>query len=711
MKKHLLVYLFCLLCLIAPGISRAQNGTMQSVMGAKAIALGGSLAGGCNDPSALFWNPAALNAVRSRQLYSYVNAPYSLGYTAFAEFVPRVGTFAVSISPEDSSLQLPKMMSFGWGGAINRTIATGVNYNLLRINDLYYATIGFGIEYTVPVNNTLSRRSDFFLEMCQSGQFRMGASANGIPLTRNDMEPQLRGSFSYEAFQQGLLFHMVIDAGNPKSAFHIGAGYRVTPHFAFMAGTENFEPDDYGLGFEFRAENFAFQAAYAVKTTAFHFGLHVNLGKTANQLSRHFEYLGREDIEARNFRSALRNYQNSISHVENDSLRRLVRYLEKQKARDDAQINSLHVDAMQFQLDRKYLPAALRYAQILQIDSEDALARENLAQISPFVNGKLSDYYEKARVAFAENEFRSAENYLKAILRIRPHNAKANTFLIQISDTLRAEAQMHYYQGWGYERQGLLDRACQTYEAGLRLNPEHTAMETRYQNLTARRTREAAQRKQQINTYLTKARQSEKNGNSVEAFQNYQAVLSIDGQNQSARLGWHRTETDVIQYTKQQFQRGERYFNQGRFKAARNSFQNVRSVDGINAGVERYVQQAENYLNRIQNQQQTVCAELYEQGINALELAEFQIALNSFEKMMQLGCREEAATRKYRETLSRIGVDSLRLVARQHLSRGELLMAKNTFQRVLQLSPDDSEALDGSQNCEVRIQAVSENHF
>ena len=134
-------------------------------------------------------------------------------------------------------------------------------------------------------------------------------------------------------------------------------------------------------------------------------------------------------------------------------------------------------------------------------------------------------------------------------------------------------------------------------------------------------------------------------------------------------------------------------------------------MDGINTGVQQYVQQAANYLDQIQNQQQTVCTKLYEQGINALELAELQIALSRFEKMMQLGCREKLAAKKYRETLSLIGVDSLRLVARQHFSRGELLPAKNTFQRVLQLSPADSEALAGLRNCETRIQTVSEDHF
>ncbi len=192
-------YLFILICsLVASSVLFAQfdnAGTsaatfLKIAVGARAVALGGSVVSSVNDASALFWNPSGMAHVESNEiLFSNNKWIADLQHNCLAGVVP-VGNFGV-LGLSISYLSMGDMKVTTW----EKTAGTGETFSAYsaaiglgwarKMSDRFY--VGLHVKY---INETISNSSASSVAVDVGSQYDIGWLRIGMSVM--NFGPQIR---------------------------------------------------------------------------------------------------------------------------------------------------------------------------------------------------------------------------------------------------------------------------------------------------------------------------------------------------------------------------------------------------------------------------------------------------------------------------------------------------------------------------------------
>lgn len=706
--------LFIIIIFLAGSMSSllAQNEFIVQKPGANALSLGGSRVGGVFDPSALFWNPAALGFVSCRQLYYNINDPFQFNYFAFSQFIPKSGTFGAAFLVPENKAQKYTTNSVGWGFKTYDNSSVGLSLNFHELNQLIYTTLNLGMLYQVPYNLSIFPKNGFMAKCLKQGILSFGAVAHNLPVSKRTIKHSIRFGMAYESLVRGLIFQANVHLQQPEPTFHLGAGARITRKFAILAGIQDFEDETLAMGCRFSEFNYAIDLSYANHTQTVQASFRITLGKTAKTLAREHIQKGGAILRNGDYRKALDEYQKALAYsANNDSIANLSRYLAQKQFMEELKIDSLYVIASKFKARQEYIKAAYHYLKILQINPYHKQARLMLAYIKPHVDFFIDNFIQQAKNTYADGDLKTAEKMLRAILVIREGHTEAQQLLTQISDSLKERAQEHYYRGWGYEKSKNYQRAKQQYELALEYDVNSEAIRERYQKLLQLIKDNEEQKEQQIDTYLSRARNFKRQKNFVQAFRDYERVLGIDPKHSEAQIGLRQTKSEVASYLRRTYNRARNFFDDQKFDQAESMFNDVARIAQLDSEWRTYLNNSNRYLRRINRDKNLECDQLYQRGLEFLTDQKWTQALDNFRRMKNLGCNNELLDEKYDETLSMINADSLRQNGRRHFEQGDYLEALDSFNGVLEVRPNDSQVAELREQCRIQLNEMAEKSF
>ncbi|MCI0515039.1 tetratricopeptide repeat protein [candidate division KSB1 bacterium] len=680
--------------------------------GAQSIGLGSSLVGGVNNPSAIYWNSAALAMVTARQLFLTVNAPYAINYCALSQFIPNYGTFGVAFAAIPDGNITVQHTSVAWAKSFAHALGLGCNFDFQQNDQALGITGGIGLYYRFSAQPSNLQKIPWFRDLLRAGTLSFGATAVNLPLKSQVQKASFRLGGRYEMHDTGVLIQSGIHFQPSKNSFHLGLGGRFRDLVTIYVGTQNFDTKYLAYGLQFNGHSYSVDGVYASSSRSVQLSLNIHLGKTGGEIAREYTQQGGKVLRGGDYRQALTWYDRALEyHLDQDSIRNLIRFLEKRKRKEDQVIDSLQILAHRELQQGKYINAAMLYTKVLRIDARSKEARQNLKAIKPEIDIFIDRVYNTAINYFDQRDFKNAQQWFKAILVISEKHQGAQQYLEQIADSLRLQSEIHFYRGWGFEEQNDLSRAQQEYETALNLDPYFEQNKQRYENLIARIQKQKAESEREITNNLAKAQENYSRGKKVAAYQLYKKVLEMDAQNGEAQLGVQQTEADVTAYIVRNFDKGMQAYNKRDLAQAENIFKEVKSIGNLNLTLKSYVQRATTYLNQINALKTAACDEMYQAGLGLLQQQKWEAALAQFEQMMRLKCNPEVAFEKYQETLSLMGVDSLFEQGKRFFQQGRYFEARQILQQVLARRPDYRKAFSYIEKSQTQLNKTCDTHF
>jgi len=690
----------------------SQSGHIDITPGAAAVGMGGSLVGGGSNSATIYWNAAALAFVTSKQLFLSVDAPYRINYLGASAFFPNYGTFGMAFSAPHRLNPYLSTSSVAWGYKFLNQMALGINVNFHTVGQITQSTFDLSTYYQLPDDNLFFQRFPTIKQLFQNSALSFGVNFVNLPVDNPRIRHSIRCGMYYENFGTGMVLNTAFHLQQPEPSFHLGLGARINEHYLIYVGSKDFNQQQLAGGLRYSGLNFTIDCVYWNYTQSVQISLGMVLGKNACQLAQEHILRGQKRVERGYYRQALAEYRQAICYdAQNDSIAGLIHYLEKRKSQEDRTIDSLYAEATKSQSRKNYISAAYHYSKILQIDPFSERARTNLKLIKPHVDDFIERFFDQAVLNFSQGDLKTAERMFKAILLIRENHRDVKQYLTQIADSFRTKAQIHFYRAWGFEKQKDFERAKKEYETALEYDQQSEMIQERYQSLIEQIQKNQAQMEKQVEDLLIQARRNFEQNKKVRAYRFYQRVLELAPDHHEARLGIQRTQADVIAYVKQRYRRAKNYFDNRQFIEAENVFQEVIAVATLHPDLKSYEQNANGYLRRISSIHSQECEQLYQNGLHFLQQKNWEAALESFEKMMQLKCNEKLAHEKYQETLSLIGADSLTQMGNRYFSQGNFLEAMNCFQKVIETRPEDVNALRKIEECQARLNQIVEEYF
>lgn len=690
----------------------AQSEHTEIMPGAQALGLGRSQVAGALDPSAIYWNPAALAFIRSQQTYLSIASPYSINYFAWSRFFPSLGTFGAAFSAPKLNDKDLKTTSVSWAFDFTHTASLGATFNFHEVNQLIYSTIDLGGYYQISPYQNWVKQNSSLSQMVQTGNLSFGAVLQNLPLAKRQIRHSVRLGLFYDSYATGPILQTAVHMQQPQASFHLGLGFRFFKKFSIFAGVQDFENEKAAVGFAFNDFNYTLQGVFDNATESLKLSLKITMGPNSKQIARIHQENGRSALKQGNYRRALDQYYSSLRYsVKNDSINALIRYLERRKKRDDQIIDSLNVVARLHLAKKEYILAAYNYIKISQIDPHNKENQANLKALKPQVDRFVDDMYAEALTKFEQGELKSARNRFKAVLFIQKDHSQARAFLKQVTDSLKTNAKNHFYRGWGFERQNDLERAKHEYELALDCDEDFKLAQERYENLLQHIKRVENEREKKVKSYMSLARRYNRQNNSILAYKYYSRALTEDPDVLEAKLATQRLFPIIQKHLKQKYNEGLRFFNQRKLNRATRSFKEVISIAELQPELATYYRRARRYLNQIASIHTDECTQLYQAGISYLQQQKWESALETFERMMNLNCNQEAAAQKYQETLSIIGADSLFEKAKRYMRQEKYLEARNLFQKVLETRSNDAEAIEFIERCQAELDQIVDEKF
>ena len=259
-------------------------------------------------------------------------------------------------------------------------------------------------------------------------------------------------------------------------------------------------------------------------------------------------------------------------------------------------------------------------------------------------------------------------------------------FALRLGLSPRERARRHKQQGIRYAREGLYEKALAEINYFLSYEqPDSTTL-----RLKSWLEEKVRVRQEQILQLLSEAKKFENKRWYISATMNYLKVLELDPDNKVARqqLKFIRPMVDI--YINQLFQRGVQAFEEQRYEQARRAFQAVLAV-------RRDHQQAQEYLEKVENYFARQSEELFLRGLGYFSQKNYDMAIASFTEALTYN-REHEEARSYlekarRERANRRQIsDSLMTRAEELVRQKDYVAAYNLYEKVLEVDPFRSDA-------------------
>ena len=705
-RKHLsraaFSFFFIFNFIFLPSPTPAQDDLNLFSPGAVATGIGRSGVVETFDPSALYWNPAAIVVRHHPQGVMSIHEPYHVNYLGYSHFTPTLGTFALSYASTSSAKTAVKFAGIGWGCQFASGFYGGISIAQMQRQDATWGALGVGLLYRPGSSSVHERQtnalrhSSFIVD-----RLSLGLAIQNLPLGAGEFEHQIRIGASYKLLHNGpsLIYahHFMPHAGTD----HFGLLITPAASVQIYAGIENFDSNTFSFGAGYVWDNIGVHAAYSSLSKRLIFSTNVRIGKSPRAIASNYYDRAVSSVREKNKREAMRLCRYSLIYDENlKKSAELQRLLIPILAREDVTIDSLLHTALSFQNRQLFLNAAAQYLKILKIDPNNKQAREAIAMIRPKVNIDAERWYVQAVNSYEKGDIDRAAEIFESIILVRPDHFGSKNYLKKINDYYLKQAEQHYFAGLGYYSQHKLDQADAEFRTALKIAPN-------YEDAAAYLSRIAQARKQnsdRIQTLLQQAQQSEAQGEWKIALGVYKNILQIQPDHALALAKAAELKRRLAGYAERYYTRGLSAFNKGNLEQAERMFRTALSMQASHAGARRYLRKiaatttdkAERFINEAQN--------FIAQG-------EWSKAAASADSALAIHPESEAASAIKSTASNMIEAQALMATAQNQYAAGQYLDAMESLDKLLKINKDDPAASKLLKECRQKLYTRVDDYF
>lgn len=533
----LLISIACLV--ITNGTSlAAEDGGVQNpfILGtdARALSMGKAYVSIAQGPSAIFWNPAGLTQTEQKGfslLHSNLFWDTSYDFIGYCYPTARSGVFGLGlfrlnvtdiqerdnrnnlINPSLENEQLEYI--FSYSHELIPSFSYGVSLNLNTQKIYSYSATGVGVDVGI-----------LYRPEGRCNGFAIGANLQNL------LEPTLKLKDDTTKYpmnlKAGISYHhqlidkledeIIISIDVDKSRLtelkrHAGIEYSLYKILSLRAGLDQ---QDWTYGFGIGYKGFRFDYAYAGQELGdtHKFAVNLSLGQTVEEMRQELrnkeekelnkrledELARREQQQAqlafskgkglfedKQYKEAIIQFERVLAWIEilpqpqhsqaNQYLTLSRNEYQKEKVKEEV---TKHLEKGQNYLNnREYLDAALEFRQVLVLEPANPQALSLLSTATEYIKldirrfDRLNQYFNRGVEAYTNSRLVEAITAWRQVLEIDPNHKETLDYMKKVTTKLNEEINRHILAGKGYQTRKMWDNGIEEFEKALLLDPEN----------------------------------------------------------------------------------------------------------------------------------------------------------------------------------------------------------------------------------------------
>lgn len=623
--KNITILLICLSAMLFPSFSAAAtvgDGGTRSIFSlgadARGIALGRSFVSLADDVGALYWNPAALRNVQSKQImgtymplfgdfsdatYTFFGAVYpTLNAGSFGAGFMRISDSFKGFDSEGNPTQDGEYSEsqFIIAYAVERhwryllgSLATGVSFKISNINVTPYSStapgIDLGFRYIPDMAKSISVGINF--------QDMSGAEHKLVETTDRTFRTVLAGIGYTRVFSNGSAFRLMLQMDVPEVAdreFHAGAEYALSRYLAFRMGM-----DDGGFTFGMGVTYTAFGLDYATFSR--------DEAGSSQPISFSTRY-GSTLLEQRQTLAERRAVE------EQDLIRQTF----------DARVREHRDLAGQYEIEGDIPMAIDEWKIVVEYMPGDSEATKHLTEAQRLLVGqqeranrdlenrtRVSTHYSQGLKFYSENEYAKSRDEWQEVLRLAPDHAEAREYLARTQEKIDEIVQTRISTARTYERDGRLTEAIGEWNNIMLLDPDNrdaagavASLKTKIDTQT--RDYATASNKLRVVELYNQALQKYSRGEYESTIADLNSLLSTDSAHAEAKnlllMAQRKLKplsTEEEDAIRRLYLKGMQYFSKDQYREAILEWQKILLIDPSNESVKKNIQEAKDRQKKL----------------------------------------------------------------------------------------------------------------
>jgi len=628
MKRSTSIFLLFTLLILNGSQSSAQeaSGGTRPVFtlgaGSRAISLGGAFTATGNDPSVIYYYPAALrlNAQPSIMLnhiqlfsgfsdanYDFLGAVYpTLDAGALGIGVITTGTGGIrqfdensipggEISYRESQGMIGYAFNLPYEYVGRFTVGTSVKVLHQKIGE--FSDTGAGLDVGLLYRHPFLKG---FVVGCNL-QDIVGAEIKLQSISEKTDRTIMAGiGYSY-IFEDGSSVTASAQVDMPERAdrdTRFGVEYTLKNMFSVRLGFDS-ESITAGVGFNWRGYKVDYGYFSREEAGSSHpITLSVNLD---------------ESIEAKKKAMEARRRAQEEQYLREVLSGRMREHLEKGKTRMEKGEFEKAYDELKMVLE--YDPSNEEATRLIGRVEEEILELEQREIRSAEQKAMIDRHIKLGLQYYRNNEYVLSREEWKALLEIDPENETAQNYLEKIREILDEQIEEHRKRALDYERRGLLAESLDEWNMIRTLNPGDQEAQSNYQRIKTRMTElgrslESARKELESIDLFEQALNSFSRGDYPDAAEFLRKLLRIEPDHQEGRKLLDRVERRMTPLSEEEkdrirqlYIRGMEQFNQERYKSAIDIWGKVLEIDPDNESIRKNIEEARTRLDKIDSEE------------------------------------------------------------------------------------------------------------
>ncbi len=607
-----------------PAIASDGDGGTRSVFslggGSRAISLGRAFVSIADDATAVYWNPAALRNVQSKQImgmYMPVFGDFTgADYTFFAAAYPtlnagvlgfgfmRLGTtfdiYDASSRPGGEGDYSESQFIFAY--AFERhskwllgSLATGVSFKIATQNITPYSSTSPGIDLGFRLIPDLARS----LSLGVNFQDISGPRHRLFLETDQTYRTVMAGLGYTKVFTGGSALRLNVQMDMPEKAdmeLHVGAEYALSKYLAFRIGLDQ-NDFTFGLGVNVRG----FGLDYAMLSKG---------GPGSSHPVSFTAYFGKTLYEQQTILAEERSR-------EEEALIRQVFANRVQARRDQAKRHEAEGNYPQaldeWKIVIEYMPGDPEADSHIRDIQAELVRAQAVSNRDIGKQATISAHFTRGLAMYQENDYIRARGEWQAILDIDSTHTEARSYLVRTQEKIDDQIAAHLSRAVSLEAANRLTEAVSEWnhiqaldpgnrQADLAVRRMQQKIETQTQDL------EAASERLRIMDLYRRALNSYNEGKYQEAIRDLEEILSKQSTHEEAKTLLARAQRRITPLTSEEeaeirriYLRGMQHFSKDRYAEAIAEWEKILRIDPNNESVQRNIEEARERLNQLEN--------------------------------------------------------------------------------------------------------------
>ena len=277
-----------------------------------------------------------------------------------------------------------------------------------------------------------------------------------------------------------------------------------------------------------------------------------------------------------------------------DEVKVYLEEIQRKNSRKLAKIDSLLNEARKFEKKKSFGRVLDLYLQVLDLDPKNQDAQVGVARLNKFVKKQDSSYLKKSLAALRKKDFKTAERYVKSVLRVSPQNRKAMRLRNQINQAKITLFNELTDKGDAALQAQHLKSALRNYKMAASIFPGNRKIQRTIEQV---KNRVELEKKLQVGILAFNER------NYAQAIDYFTKVLDVEPSNEVAANYLKDSKKGLSNQVKSLLQKGIEKYSQEDYRAAIKIFSNLLKLDPENKVAQEYYSRSVLKEKTIQNLQ------------------------------------------------------------------------------------------------------------